>query len=139
MINRIQPLAPVQAYRTFGVTAPLATHFRPATCEEVDCPGFLNGWITRATTDEQADYIRRHSGRSFEEREPNVFLFKAGQTCFGASFHRIRIEREELYIVRDGDWRGNPTGNIRKHTRSDYWVEEFSEHQGILKTMQERG
>lgn len=137
--NRIQPPMPSAAYQTFQVTAPLATHFRPATCEEVDCPNYLNGWMTRAQTQEQADYIRRHSGRSFEERESNVFVFAAGQTCFGASHHRIRLEREEHYIVRDGDWRGNPTGNKRVHTRADHWVEQFAEHQDWLRTLQERG
>lgn len=136
---RIQPAAPVQAYRTFAVTAPLATHFRRATCEDVGCGAFMHGWITRAQTSEQADYIRRHSGRTFEEREPGVFVFAAGQTCFAADSHRTRLEREEHYIVRDGDWRGNPTGNIRKHTTSDHWVEEFAEHQDFLNAIKERG
>lgn len=139
MLNRIPPPAPVTGYRTFGVTAPLSSHFRSATCEEVDCDAFRNGWVTRAQTTEQSDYIRRRSGRSFEEREPGVFVFKSGQVCFGASHHRVRLERDEFYIVRDGDWRGNPTGNVRRHTRSTYWVEEFSEHQDWLKTLKERG
>lgn len=136
--NRIQPVGPVQAYRTFSVTAPLRTHFRPATCEEIDCPAFLKGWVTRANP-EQAEYIRRRSGRKYEEREPGVFVFNSGQMCFSAAQHRVRIERPEIYVVRDGDWRGNPTGRTRTHQRSVFWVEEFAEHQDLLKTMQERG
>lgn len=137
--NRIAPVGPVRAYQTFSVTAPLATHFRPATCEEIECEAMRNGWITRAQSDEQSEYIRRHSGRTFVEREPGVFVFAPGQICFAAASHRMRLEREEIYTVRDGDWRGNPTGHIRKHTRSDLWVEEFAEHQDFIKTIQERG
>jgi hypothetical protein len=137
--NRIEPAAPVTAYRTFAVTAPLATHFRRATCEEAGCAAFTNGWVTRVQNPEQADYIRRNSGRTFDEREPGVFVFAAGQVCFGASDHRVRIERGEHYLVRDGDWRGNPTGNVRRHTSSSLWVEEFAEHQDFLKTIKERG
>lgn len=136
---RIQPAMPVSAYRTFAVTAPLATHFRKATCEEAECPAYLHGWVTRVQNSEQADYIRRHSGRSFEETEPGVFVFKPGQVCFGAADHRVRLEREEHYLVRSGDWRGNPDGQIRKHTNSAHWVEEFAEHQDWLKTLKERG
>jgi hypothetical protein len=138
-MSRLPPAGPVMAYRTFGVTAPLSTHFRKATCEEVDCDAFRNGWVTRVKTEEQADYIRRHSGRTFKEDEPGVFVFAAGQTCFGASHHRLRLEREELYVVRDGDWRGNPTGSVRRHKSSGHWVEEFAEHQDWIKTLRERG
>lgn len=136
---RIQPAMPVHAYRTFGISKPLATHWRPATCEEVQCEAFVNGWITRAQTDEQAAYIKRHSGRSFIETAKNVFQFKPGQTCFAAADHKVPLEREGIYVARGGDWRGNPTGERRVHARPADWVEEFAEHQDMLADRVRRG
>lgn len=136
---RVQPAGPAVAYRTFQVSRPLTTHFRKATCAEVGCDAWCNGWITRVQNPEQADYIRRHSGRTFEETELGVFWFAAGQTCFGADGHRAPLEREAIYIARGGDHRGNPTGERRVHATPADWVDEFSEHQDWLKTLQERG
>lgn len=145
---RIQPIGPVTAYRTFQVSRPLSSHWRRATCEEVQCSNFLNGWRTYidVTTDlgkEQADYIRRHSGRSFTEETATdgrtAFTFAAGQACFAADGHRTPLEREGIYIARGGDWRGNPTGEKRVHARPADWVEEFAEHQDWLTTLKERG
>lgn len=136
---RIQPAMPVTAYRTFGIAKPLATHWRKATCEEADCAAYRNGWITRAQNPEQADYIKRHSGRSFIETAPGVFQFRRGQICFAAADHVVPLEREGIYVARDGDWRGNPTGRKRVHARPADWVDEFAEHQDRLKTLQERG
>lgn len=136
---RLEPKMGVGAYQTYSVHAPLSSHWRKATCEEFGCLAWKNGWITKAQTDEQADYIRRHSGRSYEVIGKNTFKFKPGQTCFGAADHRVRIEREAIYIARDGDFRGNPTGRRVVHERPELWVEDFAEHQERLKQLQERG
>ena len=91
----------------------------------------------------QAWYIRNQSGRRFtEDRDQapglTVFVFEAGQTCFDAGRHQTRLERPELYIVRGGDWRGH-TGNERKHTRPEHWVEDFAEHQQQLADRIKKG
>ena len=66
------------------------------------------------------------------------FTFEAGQTCFVE--HRVPLEREPLYVVRDGDWRGNPRGTApRIHTRPDDWVDDFAEHQQRLADRFEQG
>ena len=139
-INRVtRDIVPVTAMKTYAVAAPLATHWRAATCVEVDCPNHLHGWVTRV--DErtelgvsQAIYVRSQAGRRYrEERDEGgltVFTFEAGQTCFGQ--HRTPIGRPELFIVRDGDHRGNPTGNRRVHQRPEDWVEDFALHQSRL-------
>jgi len=165
MLNRIPPPLPVTAYRTFQIARPVATHFRKATCEEVNCDAWRKGWVSHfnVLTDlgrEQANYVRRSSGRKFVEmsyaeyRQTYVtrakysggradtdrsFVFAAGQTCFAADTHRTPLEREGIYIARDGDYRGNPTGTRRVHVRPADWVDEFAEHQDWLKTLQERG
>lgn len=135
--------------KTYQILAPQNTHFRSATCEEVQCWGYLKGWQT--VVDErtelgmgQAYYIRKQSGRSFKEfKDENgltVFRFKKGQNCFGSGDHRIRIDRPEIYVVKDGDWRGNPRGTDPFfHRHPDDFVDDFANHQDKLKTRLERG
>lgn len=135
MINRIQPQMPAHAYTTYEILAPAATHFRVGTCDEAGCLAQRHGWTTTVdeTTDlgaRQAHYIRRQSGRRFvESREAGltVFTFEAGQKCFAT--HKVNLERPELYVVRGGDFRGNPRGEVRRHSRPDSWVNDFAEHQ----------
>lgn len=138
-VNRIVPKLPVAAFRTYGIAAPPSTHWRPAGCAEVDCPAHANGWTT--TVDErtelgarQAAYIRVKAGRAFRECRDEagltVFTFLAGQSCFAS--HRKRLDRPELYVVRDGDWRGNPTGWSRRHSGPDPWLDDFQSHQEQL-------
>ena len=144
-LNRIEPQGPAQAYRTYQLLQPLATHFRIATCEEVDCPAYLHGWktvIDESTElgQQQAHYIRDESGRRYQ-RDPVVFgqglatyVFEAGQRCFRQ--HHEPLEREPLAIVKDGDWRmsSNP-----RHLKPDDWVDDFANHQDRLNTQRERG
>ncbi len=78
----------------FTIAVPLATHWGPATCEDVDCPHYLLGWQTIVPNDgPEAAYIRggwkRYPGRTSlkytEELTPEglvCFTFEAGQTCF---------------------------------------------------------
>lgn len=147
--NRLNPGLPSHAYKTYQVVAPLSTHFRPATCQEVECPAMINGW--RTVVDEstplgakQAHYIRTVSRRSFrEDKDLGVssmtsFVFAPGQLCFAQ--HKLRTGRPEVYLVRDGDHRGNPRGTQpRRHTRAEDWVEDFNEHQGRLADEIEKG
>lgn len=145
--NRIQPAMPVTAYKTYRILSPVQTHFRPATCAEYECAAYLNGWVS--TIDEatvlgqqQAHYIRKQSGRAFvEERlEGGLtrFSFEAGQKCFGSD-HQVRLDRPELYLVRDGDWRGNPTGRKREHANATDWIDDFGEHQQRLADEMKKG
>lgn len=146
-VNRIDPALPARAFKTYSVLAPASTHFRRATCEEVECPYAVSGWAT--VVDEgtelgqrQADYIRRSSGRKFTaERTPEGltrFVFAANQECF--SEHKVRVDRDEIFLVRGGDFRGDPTGaRPRQHVRPEDWVEDFAEHQQALADRIERG
>lgn len=141
---RLPPQGPAAAYQTFSVvTPPGPDHWRPASCEEVDCEFWANGWQTRVprTAGAMLNTIRT-SGRPYLERVEEaevVFTFGPGTTCFRASTHQVKLGRPELFIVRDGDWRGNPTGTFRRHTRPDDWVEHMQDHLGKLREQQERG
>jgi hypothetical protein len=138
-LNRFAPVLPPTAMKTYQVKAPISTHTRKATCAEVNCPALANGWRTEIdeTTDlgkRQAWYIRNQSGRRYtEDRRATltIFTFSAGQTCFAV--HREPLEREPLYLVRGGDWRGNPRGiPTRQHVRAEDWLDDFATHQQTL-------
>jgi hypothetical protein len=145
-LNRIKPVLPAEHMKTYQVRSPVSTHFRPATCAEVECASYLFGWQTVVPADSAAaGYIRHDRSRSHaEEREPGGmarFVFGAGQQGFPpAHDHAVRTDRPEVYLVRDGDFRGNPRGTqVRRHVRPDDWIEDFAEHQDKLATRLERG
>lgn len=143
-MNRIAPLMPAGAYKTFTVVAPLSTHFRPATCAEVECDKYLNGWRVRTDTlDEQMIHTATHAGRKFQwlhvSEMENWLVYEAGQACFQASTHRTRVDKPELFIVRDGDWRGNPRGTEPEKHNADTWVDSFAHHQDKLSQAHQAG
>lgn len=140
----IVPRLGPESYKTYQIVAPLRTHFRPASCEEAQCQGWANGWKTTVLPDSpQANYIRSRSGRRFiEQRNQDgtvSFVFSPGQMCFRASEHRVPLEREPFYVVRGGDFRGNPRGipNVR-HKAGD-WVDDFANHQQSIHDALQRG
>lgn len=144
-LNRAPVKMPPQFFKTYAVMAPVGTHFRPATCAEVDCPHYLHGWRVRVeslTPDLQ--HAARNSGRRYAEQQvaegETWLVFEAGQPCFKASQHRARLDRPELYVVRDGDHRGNPRGTkARLHQRPEHWLEDFAGHQSAINDAMKEG
>ena len=144
---RLQPQGPAQAYKTYQILQPRKTHFRPATCQEVDCPNFEYGWQTTVDVGtelgrKQANYIRLHSGRSFtyDHRKGGTlvtFVFASGQKCFAE--HRVSLYREPIYRIKGGDWRGNPRKVPAIPLRGSAWVDDFGENQIKVKERIERG
>ncbi len=144
---RIPPALPAAAMKTYQIAAPLATHWRKATCEEYGCEQYQHGWQT--TVDEstelgqrQAYYIRHDRSRKRAEQRAEggltVFVFGPGQTCFRP--HQILTGRPERFLVTGGDFRGNPLGTRpREHVRPDDWVEDMSETLDDIRTRAERG
>lgn len=144
-LNRMQPVGPPEAYKTYQVVAPKSTHTRPATCEEVGCEPFLKGWTTRLDRAAQAGMIDtlKRSGRPIQHQWTDgpvqVFLFAPGTPCFKSSQHRAPLHRPPLHVVRDGDWRGNPrdTAPIIR-SRAD-WLDDFANHQAGIASAVEKG
>lgn len=145
-LNRAPQKIGPEHYKTYQVTAPLKTHFRPATCDEVDCAKRANGFQAQidVSTDlgrRQAHYIETMAGLRFVRKVMGsiaVYTFPAGQRCFDQ--HRVPLEREPLYIVRGGDHRGNPRNIARRvHRRAEDWVDDFAEHQQAIADRVERG
>lgn len=143
-LNRLQPVGRVYDYRTFQITSPLSTHWRKATCVEVACPQYERGWRVRVEgLPPEMLHTAKTSGRKFTELHvaegENWLVFEAGQSCFRASEHRKLLDRQEIFIARDGDWRGNPTGTVRKHTKPEFWLEDMSENQDRLARLHQQG
>lgn len=146
--NRIRPALGAESMKTYQLSAPIQTHHRPATCAEVDCPNHSYGWKTVVDTgtdlgQRQAAFIKEDTTRrhtSYREGDAGVvvFIFEAGQTCFDQ--HTIPLEREPTYLVKDGDWRGNPRGTRPLvHDSADNWVDDFATHQQRIRERQQRG
>lgn len=137
-LNRIQPAMPPQAYKTFAMVSPIETHMRQATCEEVGCDHYTQGWkvhVEALTPD--LLHAAKTSGRRYREEhvaEGHTYLvFEPGQACFKAATHRAPIGRPPIFLVRDGDFRGNPRGTqTRRYDRPDQWVDDFATHQDML-------
>lgn len=145
---RIPPTMPAAMYKSHVLSQPLTTHWRRATCAEVDCPRYLNGWKTvldMSTADGQncALWIRQMSGLHFTESVtgPNevTFLFPAGQMCARADRHRLPLGRPPLMLVRGGDHRGNPTGYVRRFGKAEDWRDDLGEHLDVLRDQKARG
>ncbi len=147
-VNRIEPGLPAHAFKTYGVSMPVRTHWISATCEDISCGPYLNGWKTvvpdgsdHAQLIRSADFRRRYRySETAVEGGLTEFIFPPGQSCFQASSHRVPLERPAVFSVRGGDWRGNPMGiPARVHVRAQDWVEDFSEHQDKIASAIERG
>lgn len=129
---RFTPLGRPQDYLTFRIVAPIATHWRPATCEEFECGAYARGWTTTVPSlGAQVDYIRSRSGRRFTEvinADGTVtFTFEPGQRCFGAADHRVALGRPAHCLVRHGDWRASKP--LRTHSGPDAWLDDLHAHE----------
>lgn len=142
---RIKPAGNPEDYKTYQVLQPRKTHFRPASCAEVDCPNYARGWKTTVDVStqlgrKQANYIRLHSGRRFTFAQTGdlvAFTFSPGQNCFQQ--HRTSLQRPPLLRIKGGDYRGNPRNIPTVTHRPEDWLDDFGTHQLRLKQALERG
>lgn len=148
-LNRIPPMGPAQSYKTYGMSMPVKTHWRPATCEEAGCEAYLFGWVSTfdLSTDlgqRQIAFCRADKTRSFSTQQPDEnlvkFVYAPGNRCFQSAGHRVPLERPARFYVAGGDYRGNPRGiPTRVLQRPEDWVDDFANHQGRLAAAIEKG
>jgi hypothetical protein len=147
ILNRPEPLMGPGNYKTYSLSSPPRTHFRPAPCEEYHCEDWRFGFITTCdlSTDigqKMADIIRHDKTRSPREIRTGLyevkFDFPPGTRCWKWKTHKVPVGRPPILRVRGGDWRAS-TGLIRRHTRIEFWVEDFAEHQDKLAAIAQRG
>lgn len=144
LITRPTPLAGPGAYKTYTWLRPLSTHWRRGTCEEARCEAYQSGWtstfdLSTELGQKQFHYCSHDKFRTFtyEHHAPLVtFTYPPGNTCFRE--HQVPLEREPVFVVRDGDFRGNPTGR-RQALSADDWVDDFRNHEDSLADARQRG
>jgi hypothetical protein len=97
----------------------------PATCAEVGCKAWANGWQTVVPDgSDLADFVRHDRERRYvkEERTPDGmvrFTFPPGQKCYRYFQHRRRLEKGATF-TRVAD------GRIVEQ-EFDRWAEEWNE------------
>jgi hypothetical protein len=140
-LARVEPAGPVDAFKTYAVRVPM----RPASCREFECDYWETGWFTYVDPriqqgPERIIYLRYKSGRRFDEtiRDDgiHVFWFYPHQSCFKP--HQLPAAAE-IFYRRDGDWRGNPTGERMRFANPDDWVDSFRNHTDRFVTDRQRG
>jgi len=117
----------------FQASMPAATHRMGATCAEVDCPHYLEGWQTIVPIGSpQEQYLDHNSGRKYAKRldgESAVFVFYPGQKCFRQ--HTKSLDRPPV-LVHKQDWSG-----VRRVLTPNEWQDKFQTTLEGIK--QERG
>ena len=145
----------------FTLSQPVETHFRPATCEEVDCPQQKFGWVICLDPTTQAAFITDilNSGRHFQkmrseeasqrasrELPPGLlaFVFPPGQRCFRP--HRVPVGRppnlvHQKGLVLAGGAMGTFVGTSEKrvHTKAENFVEHYNEEADELRRRRQAG
>lgn len=124
--------------RTYNLLRPVSTHFRPATCVEVDCPDYTRGWRTRIPVGDEARLaLIRNCGLRFAETTgldspEREFVFEPGQPCFRSASHRLSLEVPAVHKIRDGR---RDLGAVS----AQGWHDDLGEHLDKIRTIQERG
>lgn len=149
LVSRIEPAMAPQAYKTYGMSMPLKTHTRPATCAEAECEHYTHGWASTfdVSTDlgqRQFAFCRTDRTRSYQLQRPGPdlvrLIYAPGNTCFRRDEHRVALDRPARFYVAGGDWRGNPMATpVRVHASAANWCEDFATHQDRIATAIERG
>lgn len=142
---RVKPAGPSAAYKTFRVRQPLDTHFRVATCAEVDCEQYVKGF--KIPTDpatqrgQRQAYLIRESGRPFRcVRLPAGIVeyhFAPGTRCFRP--HYRSLFREPLTLVQRGDWRTPARARDTRAMPAGEWLDRFGTHQQAIADQVSRG
>ena len=148
-LQRLVSKVPPEHYKTYSWSRPLRTHWRKATCEEVLCDDFVNGFmltidISTKLGAKQYDYVSHDRERSYTiDREGLYlyhFIYPPGTRGFAGEKHdhRLPVGREPLLFVRAGDWR-RYLSPPHQHAYVDDWIEDMSENQEQIIKIQKRG
>lgn len=113
----------------YGAASPPATHRRKATCEEVRCEAFLDGFYMELDPDtfgNQVLYLRskQHGRRFTEERLEDGrirFNFPAGQECFESTAGRHTVPNERAPFYTQARSHG------RRLLEGDQWIGELGD------------
>lgn len=128
-------VTPIRLLKTFAVSSPRTSHERRASCAEVECGHYLNGWASPVDTGtelgaRQAHYIRAESGRRFKEVATEAativrFEFEPGQQCFAE--HTVPLERPAVFSIKDGADKPEVVSG------GEEWTDRFNDHIDRIK------
>ena len=119
----------IQRISQYQVTWPKESHWRRATCAEVDCPRYLLGWTTTVEAESpQYDFVRADRERHYRAEVTGEGLitlhYPAGQRCFGSD-HWKKLDRGP-WLTRDLP--RLEAGRVEHNAMEpDRWVDEFNE------------
>lgn len=141
-VTRFKPALPSHLYRTYRTSSPIETHYRLATCEEVQCSAYMEGWTyKKVDLGERLLHIVTHAGKRYREQAlgDDIYLvFEPGQACFQASTHRVSLERPSFYYTGRGDYRTFSTRNAQRLNGED-WADSFANHMDALNSKYQEG
>lgn len=132
---------PRQLRQTFRAVRPIKTHFRVATCKEVNCPRFLGGFQSIVPNGSaQASYMRddlQMSGhfcnRPHQERIHSdgmvAFDFPPGTECF--TEHKTLVGRDDLFMIE--------TVTARRRVQPNQWQDEINANAYSINKAQKEG
>lgn len=127
----IKPLMPKHNYKTFALRQPIHTHTRKATCQEVDCEHFHNGWnLPVSGLDAAMLHAVKVTGRKYVEKKilsETYLVFEPGQQCF--TVHRVPLERDPFMFIGRGHHSAFVARKPDQVGSTVEWVERFAEHQ----------
>jgi len=135
---------------TFKASAPVSSHWTRVPCGEGNCSDYRNGFfidvdISTELGAAQHNYLANKDKKrkgTMQKISATVyrFTYPPGSQPFAGNNHEhyAPIDRPAYYLVHDGDWRGNPTGN-KRFLDVDDWVDMFANHQDRLATEKQKG
>lgn len=140
---------PTRGMRRTGYV-PLAGHWQPATCEELGCRFFTNGWVTTIDLTPQQDpaqlqerqYASRYlhqSGWDFRvewDGSKEIFHFAAGQNHYAkidrSHRHYLPVARDPVFVHLTGPRQGGRVG-------FDEFFDRFNENSYQLRRRTQDG
>lgn len=132
-------LVPDRLKKVYSLSAPLGTHWRRATCEQVGCSFYLNGFAVTVLPGSREEQVVKESGRKWSAVIPQEngslrYEFPAGTKCFQANTHVVRSDAPLLFASND-----RLVHKVRRFANSADWVDDFAEHQQRLSDAYEKG
>lgn len=136
--NRLGPRMPPQYYKNYRISTPLETHYRRATCQEIDCEAFRDGWtMHKEKLTPQMLFAIKQSRRKYREINmapgETYLVFEPGQVCFKAPQHRVSLERPEFYFAGRGLYTIFNERTATRHTKPEFWIEDMQEHLDTIR------
>jgi hypothetical protein len=134
------PELPTQFHRTYSIRNRPGS-FRKATCAEVECEAYLNGWTFTVQELSEKDYhLATNANRHFETVEVNkdrtLLVFPSGQPCFAAGSHKIENDKPKIYLAGRGDFRMfDPRKAVRFNSTDflDKWASDMDKRNENLR------